>query len=1313
MKRYLYSTLIALLHIVAVYARPVDLHIREIGVGDGLSQSDVICMHQDIDGQMWISTNAGLNIYDGLEFEQMDVDRSYRVHAPNYRHLCEDIHGNMWICVTDNIVIYNKERNESYLLRDIFTEKRLSYPRVAFEHNGDAVVHTGREIHLFDGSQSHYSYKKSIEMEGVVDCVMALSSGRTLVATSRGAAMLEDGEVTMISERRFLRFCRVNRVVYALAEDGLYIFRDGEFEWYNSMRLTNLVATDRLCWVATGANRLSVVEIDSNGFILDSEPQVVIDGLKILSMTTDRNRQVWVGTNDGLKIINTRSMLFGSVNYDRDIFSNNVRSIHEDSDNNLWVGSHRGNAGLIFVTKGNYEEAVSVPLPARVDDVHSICSIGRNVYVASDQMFEVRWNGSYKEPKFKSRLIENPGVKNNIMVCRPDPSGDSLWIGYFNEGIYRYHIATGRFEKIELKMPKELEGNIYIRNIVFDSSDNMWVGTNLGLYIVIAEEVRSGRFGVRQYRYERGNGGSIGYDYILPIIFDKGDNAWVGTLGGGLYRTELGEDGLPTIFVKMTGLLNPFVKSLVCDKSGDIWISTNRGISKYDVEDEILSNYGNRKGTVGGEFGDLASELRRSGRVVFGSRDGLNIIEPTTMMVDNKYPQIYIKGLHIHNELVEVGEQIGGRVLLEREINSYSHITLHSDENHFTIDFIGLHYVNPELNRHRYRLDGFDSDWIEDGVGTREAKYNNMQPGEYTFMVQAANCDGEWGGERQLRITILEPWWNSIYARSAFVALLCILLYALYNYYKVRLQHRNAIALAKVEKQQMNDMSMMQTNFFTNISHEFRTPLSLIIAPVSSLLRSEDLVEGDRKRVRLIDSNAAILLRLINQLLDFSRFNQGRLVVKPDVRDMVPFLRHLLDQFSEYAEMSRVDISLLSECEELICRIDYTMLEHILYNLLSNSMKSSDEGGFVRLELMRDGQNICIKVVDNGCGIPPELQEHLFERFVKGRKGGTGIGLNFTKSLVELNGGDISYQTSDEGTTFSVSFAGVVTELNFELTEVNDEPSLESAEGVVDVDCDGEEQEEGDSIPSMLIVEDNLSLLDYLKDHFSQSYRVITAVNGEAGLNRATTQLPDLVISDVVMPRMCGDEMCRRIKESHTTSHIPVVLLTAKSSPADQAEGYRCGADVYCPKPFDIQVLDVMVRSLIESRAKLQERFKYMDVEVSDLVANNSDEVMINRAIRFIKDNISDCDLTTGQVAEHIKLSQYLLNKKLKALVGVSGNTLIRNIRLKYAADLLLKSDMNISEIIYASGFNSLKYFRSCFAEMYNMTPSDYRRSGK
>lgn len=1024
-----YSLLIALA-LVVNSAFCVNYNIRSVGVNDGLSQSDVIYIHQDQKGLMWISTNGGLNTYDGLGFEQVNVDKSGRIYAPHYRHIEQAPNGELWICIADNIVIYDVAHDRSYLLRDVVNYRDFNYPRVKFLANGDAIVYEGTSLHIFSYNKqdNSYSYRKDLDMGAQVMDVITNTPYHTMIATRSGAYSLINDTLKLIHRGNIAQFRLLNGVLYALSHDGVYIYDGSKFNKHIRANISNITMTDNLYWYSSNRG-LYVVEADENGVLGRENPQQILYDLEIHHITTDRNGQVWVGTNEGVKIINTRSIIFDSIIYDKSLFSNNVRSIHEDGDSNLWVGSHRKGAGLIFIPKNRYEQAIPIELPSSVGNIHSICNVGRDIYMVSDQLIKVRWNGNYNKPKFFTRLITHPTVKNNIMVCSVDPKEESLWLGYFDEGIYRYHIAEDRFEKIPLNIASTYDSHLYVRNIRFDPKGNMWIGTSLGLYIMSAKQIESKEYKLNQYHYDSSVKGAISNNYIVPILFDDDGYAWVGTLGGGLYRTKLDCNGLPTTFKTIKrGFLNPYIKSLERDRDGAVWISTNRGINKYNPRDSTLCSYGNSNGVMGSEFGELASASRRSGELLFGSRDGLNIVDNSNIGVDNQSTQIYIKSLSLYNKIVNIGEKVNGRVLLDGHIDNCSHITLRHNENHFTLDFVSLHYVDPKLNRYRYKLEGFDSEWIEGDIQFSKATYNNMNPGEYTFRVETSNSDSSRGGERRVAITILNPWWNTPYALTTFLFLAIALVFVLYRYNLLRMRQLNQIRLAKVESQRMQDMSQMQTNFFTNISHEFRTPLSLIIAPTADLTSSNALTEDDRKRVKLIDYNANILLRLINQLLDFTRFNQGKLSAKPEVRDMVSFLNRLLEQFTEFAKLSSIEISFESEPEELICRIDYTMLEHILYNLLSNSLKNTDADGVVRMSLDCSDSNILIKVADTGCGIPPEVEKNLFERFVKGEKGGTGIGLNFTKNLVELNGGEISYITSGEGTTFAVSFPSVVVE---------------------------------------------------------------------------------------------------------------------------------------------------------------------------------------------------------------------------------------------------------------------------------------------
>ena len=715
-----------------------------------------------------------------------------------------------------------------------------------------------------------------------------------------------------------------------------------------------------------------------------------------------------------------------------------------------------------------------------------------------------------------------------------------------------------------------------------------------------------------------------------------------------------------------------------------------------------------------------AWKSKLTGEMYFPGNDGFYIFHPDSIKDNLVAPKIVLTDFKIFDKSVQIGKEGP----LKKHISIAKEIVLQHWQNDFSIKFAALHYTNPPGNKHKYKLSGYDEDW-RTADENRLAKYTNMSPGDYVFRVIGSNSDGIWNKEGvSLMITILHPWWATEYAYSAYILLIIGITLFTWKMQLRRVRIKHEYEMSRFEAEKMHEVDEMKNRFFANLSHEFRTPLTLIFGPAKDIIDKTGETET-KEYAGIIKRNAFRLYNLVNQLLDLSKLEAGRMKLEAREQNIVPLLKGYVLSFSSLAERKKIILNFNADVEIINVYADQNKIEKIVNNLLSNSFKFTPEGGRIDFIVGQSQEYAEIIITDNGIGISEEKLDKIFNRFyqVNGshtREGeGTGIGLSITKELIELHKGRIEVESKyGRGTTFKVLLplgrqhlrpedileeeASGSEELKNEKSEITYEPVNGKTDGKVNLIS-------GSGKPFILLVEDNPDVRKYIIGHLTEDYTVWEAVDGKDGLKKATDQIPDLIISDIMMPRMDGFELCEKIKTDERTSHIPVILLTAKATEKDKISGYETGADDYIMKPFASDVLKVRIKNLIAQRRKLQEHFKkegLFEIENKDITS--TDKKFLQNVVGIIKDHLSDASFGVEVLAGEISMSRRNLDRKLHAMTGETPGDLIRRIRLTFAAELITRNFGNISEIALEAGFSSPAYFSKCFREQFGVSPTEY-----
>ncbi len=1007
-----------------------------------------------------------------------------------------------------------------------------------------------------------------------------------------------------------------------------------------------------------------------------------LSGNSVYAIYKDSNEELWVGTDiGGLTRINERENKFTHYFHDQNnlnsISSNSVFSICEDSDGYIWIGT---------------------------DDA------GINKFDKAANKFQ---HFKY-DPKNPNSLGDN---RISQIFC--DSYGD-LWIG-IKGGIDK--LKRGGTQFIHYKNdPKNTKSVSEQLAYIFyeDKTGNLWIGTHGDGLMIYNRKTDDFNF----YRSDPANlSNSLSHDAVSSLCEDENEILWIGTNGAGLNRFDRAKNQFKH-FNEKNRLANDVVNGILSDNKGNLWISTGKGISKFNIKSETFTNYVSKDGLQGSDFNGRAYFKSRNGEMYFGGSNGLNCFHPDEIIENPFVPPIVITDFQILHKPVAVGyDPYWDRTILNESISETKLIDLKHYDNIISFEFAALDFHSPEKNQYAYILEGFDNHWIHTSAKERTITYTNLNPGEYTLKVKGSNNDGVWNeAGTSLKIIIHPPWWATWWSYTLYGFVFILIFVTSTRIYLNRHRLRTQLTLEQEHAKRLEEVDKLKSNFYANISHEFRTPLMLILGPAEKLaLKLAD--EESKKHTSLIKGNANRLLNLINQLLDLSRLEAKKLKLHASPGNIVQFIKGLVREFDQIAEQRDISLKLILEKDSIIAYFDKEKMERIITNVMSNAIKFTPQSGRITVNITESTNNeVEIIIRDSGVGIPKNELTKIFDRFyqVDGSNTreheGTGIGLALTKELVELHKGQISID-SIEGHWTEVKIYFPLGREHLTDDEINEssEYELQVFEAKKDFEqydtvCEESGDENLIDKTIVLIVEDNPDVRDYIKDDLKKIYHIEEAANGEQGLRKAQKYIPDLIVSDVMMPKMDGYEMTMKLRQDEKTSHIPIILLTAKSDRDSKLEGLGLGADAYLTKPFDTQELLVRIKNLIDTRRLLQEKFGVGNAVLHKPEKEKLsylDQQFLERVMMVIDQHIAEEEFSIEEFGKDVGMSRSQMHRKLKALTGKSTSIYLRTVRLAKAKQLIENQKGTISEISYQVGFSSPAYFSRCFKEEFGFTPSE------
>ncbi|MDT0648352.1 two-component regulator propeller domain-containing protein [Zunongwangia sp. F260] len=1335
------------------------------------TQRAVASISQDRQGFIWMGTNGlGLNKYNGSDYTsyQFKEEDSSSLSNSLIHITYVDKQNRLWVGTETGLDLYNRDQ-DSFVHIDLPGKAENTSVAVhAIQENkkGDLLVGS-HQYGLFRINRSNLKVSE-VKISGIAEVRnflinnITLFDNRILLGTDKGLFEYyeEDNLMAPLSfttskgKEEISAYIKTTEVDskgtiwLGTTTQGLYKIDGNENGRYviehfpvTSKRILSLLDTPRQT-VLCGTENDGMFEIDRNGTVLNHYLNNKFDdnGIKsnsIWSLFLDNQKRIWIGYyNNGVGVYDKLYDKFADIesrpNNPNSLQSSSVTGILKDEKGRLWIGMDGGGIDVYnpssdtFIHLLNAENKIANGLDS--PDVQTLFMDSRgNIWVGTwDYGIYLLEKGSDSFINYSVQNTDGEIATNRILSFSEDSNG-IIWIGTFSRGIHSYDPNSKKFTIYDQE--PFLEHRISysdVRRVYVDSQDHLWIGGNSGLFRL---KITDGVFDleVMSSRFFKHTGTQFHNNQILDIYEDSSKKIWIGTDGSGLCKYDMKKDIFSWIKPE-TGINKVTVSSIIQDENGAIWAAGNNGLTKINTEENTAKNFSINDGLLSNDFNNNTAYKDNNGTLYFGSYEGVNYFNPEELSVNNNTSSVYLTDLKIFNQPVTPGQEDSP---LSKVISQTKNITLSHSQSVFTIDYASIDFTRPEKINFAYYLEGFEDDWNY-VQNTRSATYTNLPAGKYTFKVKATNSDGAWENDpKSLNIQILRPWWLTHLAILFYVVIFLIISYITFQFVNSRIKSKRAIEQERARHLHEEALNNKKIQFFTNISHEFRTPLTLILSPLENMLQEASLPEKAKEKLKIVHRNAIRLKRLIDELMDFRKLQLDNIPLNISSFNIEEFLNESIEYFREEAQQRNIVLSLELDKNITTVWADRGKLEKILFNILSNAFKSTTNNGIITIvvnrkeghvfKLIENGTSLDaleISIEDTGKGIHPDELDKIFDRFyqIKERNeqyySGTGIGLEVVRSFVVLHRGDIEVESEiGVGTKFRILLPMDKNHYEFSGT-----PTLESGNLKVQTEpkestATATEESPEQRKRTVLIVEDNLELRSYIKQELSSHYKVILAENGEEGLEQARKYMPDVVITDVLMPKMNGYEFCSLLKKDLKTSHIPVLMLTAKAMTDDWVEGLEAGADVYLNKPFEMTIMQSHLRQLITNRELLFS--KYMgDFNKTEIKpqATSLDQQFILGIINYTKENIKETNLNVERLADEFNLSRSQLYRKIKVLTGLTANELIRKIRLERAKELLEESDVpSISEISYNVGFSSPSYFSKCFKAHFGVLPKEVK----
>lgn len=1324
-----------------------ELRFKHLTFKEGLVQSPVTAMLQDHRGFIWIGNWQGLIRYDGYEFKEFGYQAGVKAGISNGRVnvIFEDKAGFLWIGTANGLNRYNA-KTETF---DYYGSKQLKGGKnyisgITQDQAGTIWVATFAGV--FSVDTLRHRLEENALLSGTIYTLFVDEEASLWVGTKTGVRRFDP------RSRQEIMLPEVLKNNPRLNRSKILFIRQDQYAGY--------------CF-GTEEDGLIQFQPQSGEIRTFTEQTSDLASNMIKDMVFDAEHRLWIGTRGGISVYDAQEQTFAAYRHQADdpfsIYDNSVWSLMIDRDHHVWVGAFSG--AISYATPGNnnfrniggdgtkgleFQNRITHAMVPDGDQGLWVATFGGGLHHLDRKP---QWIKHYTIPS-QNRMLASQHIKSMALDGQ-----NRLWLGTLN-GLFAFDTRTQAFVSYPLSFP---EGKLsaHLINCLLAQPKGIWAGANGGGLFFIPNEGSA-----RHYRHENDQDNSLsddfvnclladgdkgmwvgtqnGLDYfdyredkvtrkfrknehsglnsndIQTLFYDRQQRLWVGTEGGGLYYFDTKCAAFFSLDAGV-GLTNNAIHTLLEDAKGNLWASTDDGLfminfrhfkPPFQASDVQVSHYTSQHGLSGNMYMTNAGYASEDGMLFFGGMNGLTYFSPESLFQNRKAPSLVLTDFMIRNQSVPIDPDDEASPL-PQSISEIEQVVLQHNQNYIGIKYAGINYVNPENNRYAYRLDGLaDETWHEVGK-ERIANYTNLDPGEYVFRVKAANSDGVWSEEAVLlHIKIRSPLWKTgwAYTLYTFVALTSV-------FFILRFVRSREL----LKRDLLHEHQKLE--FFTYISHEIRTPLTLLLAPLDRMLKQygEDSQIG--KYLGLMDRNGSRLKKLINELLDFRKIEHGKMKLYFSEVNLQKLMYEAYLPFVGLAEQKRVAYSFIrDDCPE-IAYADKDQLEKVLANLLGNAFKFVPKGGEVQVKMasvFHQGKpmvSICVR--DNGPGVPEAERLHLFQLFLQSSQEqplnrGTGIGLALSKKIVELHGGAIHYTRAGGMTSFEFFLPEAARVSKVEVGPVVDQ-AIEAGRALVQqnnhllLDEKNFDELVVDEQPRVLVVDDHPDMRTLLADALKEQYSVLLAKNGAEAYDMAIERMPDLIISDVMMPEVNGLDFCERVKMDERINHIPVVLLTAKTADIHQLEGLSVGADLYLTKPFSLDMLLLQVRNLLETREAARLKYRQQLVlQPLDIVANTKEEEFLKKLLLLIEDHIEEASFGVPELATAIGMSKSVLYNKVQAITHLSIGNFIKSIRLHKAAAYLREGKYTIAEVAFAVGFNDRKYFSKEFRKQFQCAPSAY-----
>lgn len=1243
----------------------------------GLSRDRVISLHVASDSLIYIGTESGgLNVYDPATDEishvsKYDGGRNVTDDVVNY--IFEDESSVVWVCHNNMLseVCVDAE-GDRYLKTRYKTSSVDSIIEAGIALDDDTLLISAAGV-LMKYVKSTGQYENIVDLEG--RCFIRDDNG-ILIGTYNGLYMLDSQiNITALIPEVSVRHMEVDcsgHIWVGTFESGLmeygpdyklldHYLPNPLYSGSISSREISSVLEDNsgVLWVGTIGGGLNMLNLHGNNIYRYSMTEGLSQN-RVITLMEDFSNNLWISTHDGgVDVFDQQAEKFRNlyINGKASRDFSKVSSMYKDANGNVWIGTW--NTGIWIVD-------------------------GNSMSVQNDRVLVT------------AKKISEPVLESSSVYKMVDDREGHVWVST-NRGLWEYVPAMSiwrsyRHDAMNLSsLYSDFTTDILPEKEAMNKT--IYIGTRAGLNKLVFDTD-----GIPSMHRVSMTGGKQSTIFISDIHLDQKGKLWISTCGDGLYMmcTDQTVDGMP-VFEHYTTMNMDFLsnelESILEDDNGNLWIG-GYGISKLDTKSMSVTSYTEKDNLQSNSFKIWAACKMSDGRMAFGGINGFNIFHPDSIGVKILPPETVISSVFVKNEKLPPSET--------------SSIVLPHDCNTISFEFTSFNYSNPSLTTYRYRLIGYEENWTTLSGREPRCVYSNLKHGKYCFEVYGSNYDGvESSNPTRLYFTIRPHFLNTIFAYILYAVLAILMIYGIYRLSQRQAKEKNE---RRVEQEKLR--------FFTDMAHEIKTPLSLISAPVQELLQSSAIGASTRNRLETVSKGITTLQSVVAQILDLRKYEDNMMKISVSEVDLVRFLNETAELFTPLAQSRQIAFNRVMEEGPLMVFIDKNKMERVVVNLLSNAFKFTPEGGAVRLSCHSDGRYVTFSVEDNGAGIDNKDIQHIFDRFYQASnqsestQSGTGIGLALSKYIVNHHKGEINVESKvNFGSKFTVRLLRGrghfrQDQINTSYRNSDDLTNYDSVQTAIDsISSSGQKDS------TLLVVDDNDQLRRYLCELLSVKYNVISAENGMRAYEIAIAEQPDLILSDIVMPQMSGIEMCQRIKNNEATSHIAVILLTARDLTSTEIDSWKVGADGFITKPFNAAVLVSRIDNLISSRARMRKMFKTtINVNPSEVTIMTSDEKFLNKCLKAVEENLDDPAFSVEDLSASVGVSKAQLYRKLSSLTGLSSIQFIRSIRLKRAAQLLLQDSSSVSNVMYMVGFNNLSYFSKLFKEEFGCMPKDYAK---